>query len=382
MDEQPKLHTDTVEQKRHILRMLEKSLGRELYLEKKLSEFKQNEEDLKLKLHLTEQVAFCMEEAAEVVWGRFLEAENTSEVLMGISKEMVGRLQKNQFNQNGSMKQEDEAKWKLLDCMEQLKGRENAMRKLEMRIGELITENFEVGALREKVKLLEGKLKESDSRIKSANKSNEEKEEQLRQMESIIESMKEDIDILESRAESAEAKITQLTETNMELNEDLSFHRSTNESNAKKLSLVEKQLRELEIQQQHAKASSEASQEQQNMLYSAIWDMEILIEELKSKVFKAEAKTENAEEQCIILSENNIELTKEVTFMRTEIERLEMALEQASDIKVASAKDINVKTNVIMDMVVQLAMERERIQKQVLTLRSVGCLDLDFCGGN
>lgn len=130
MDEQPKLHTDTVEQKRHILRMLEKSLGRELYLEKKLSEFKQNEEDLKLKLHLTEQVAFCMEEAAEVVWGRFLEAENTSEVLMGISKEMVGRLQINQFNKNGSMKQEDEAKWKLLDCMEQLKGRENAMRKL------------------------------------------------------------------------------------------------------------------------------------------------------------------------------------------------------------------------------------------------------------
>lgn len=374
MDEQPKLHTDTVEQKRHILRMLEKSLGRELYLEKKLSEFKQNEEDLKLKLHLTEQVAFCMEEAAEVVWGRFLEAENTSEVLMGISKEMVGRLQINQFNKNGSMKQEDEAKWKLLDCMEQLKGRENAMRKLEMRIGELITDNFEVGALREKVKLLEEKLKESDSRIKSANKSNEEKEEQLRQMESIIESMKEDIDIVESRAESAEAKITQLTETNMELNEDLSFHRSTNESNAKKLSLVEKQLRELEIQQQHAKASSEASQEQQNMLYSAIWDMEILIEELKSKVSKAEVKTENAEEQCIILSENNIELTKEVTFMRTEIERLEMALEQASDIKVASAKDINVKTNVIMDMVVQLAMERERIQKQVLTLRSVGCV--------
>ncbi|XP_058180931.1 WPP domain-interacting tail-anchored protein 2 [Rhododendron vialii] len=364
MDEQPKLHTDTVEQKRHILRMLEKSLGRELYLEKKLSEFKQNEEDLKLKLHLTEQVAFCMEEAAEVVWGRFLEAENTSEVLMGISKEMVGRLQINQFNQNGSMKQEDEAKWKLLDCMEQLKGRENAMRELEMRIGELITDNFEVGALREKVKLLEEKLKESDSRIKSANKSNEEKEEQLRHMESIIES----IDILESRAESAEAKITQLTETNMELNEDLSFHRSTNQSNAKKLSLVEKQLRELEIQQQHTKASSEASQEQQNMLYSAIWDMEILIEELKSKVSKAEVKTENAEEQCIILSENNIELTKEVTFMRTEIERLETALEQASDIKVASAKDINVKTNVIMDMVVQLAMERERIQKQLSSL--------------
>lgn len=366
MDEKPLLHT--VEQKRHILRMLEKSLGRELDLEKKLSEFKQNEEDLKLKLHLTEQVAFCMEEAAEVVWGRFLEAENTSEVLMGISKEMVSRLQIIQFNQNGSMKREDEAKWKLLDCMEQLKGRENAMRKLEMRIGELITNNSEVCALREKVKILEEKLKEADSQIKNANESNEEKEEHLRQVGSIIESMREDIDSLESRAESAEAKITQLMDTNTELNEELSFHRNTNETNAKKLSLVDKQLRELEIQLQHAKATSEASQEQQNMLYSAIWDMETLIEELKSKVSKAEVKIENAEEQCIILSENNMELTKEVSFMRKEIERLETALEQASHTKVASAKDISVKTNVIMDMVVQLAMERERIQKQLSSL--------------
>ena len=369
MDEKPKLQT--VEQKRHILRMLEKSLGRELDLDKKLSGSKQNEEDLKLKLHLTEQVAFCMEEAAEVVWGRFLEAENFTEVLMGTSKELVGRLQLVQFSLNGTMQREDEAKRKLLDCMDELKGKETVFKKTESRIEEIITDNSEVFTLREKVKLLEKQLEESDLKMKS---SNEEKEEQLRDMENIIESMKENVYIAESRAESAEAKITQLTETNVDLNEELSFLKSTNDTNTKKVSLLEKQLRGLEIQQQHAKASSEASQEQQNMLYAAIWDMETLIEDLKSKVSKAEVKTENAAEQCIALSEANLELNKEVTFLRTKIECLETSLEQAGDAKVVSAKDINVKTNVIMDMVMQLAMERERIQKQVLALQSSGCI--------
>ncbi|KAL7001385.1 hypothetical protein U1Q18_002535 [Sarracenia purpurea var. burkii] len=366
MDDKPKLQA--VEQKRHILRMLEKSLGRELDLEKKLSEFKQNEEDLKLKLRLTEQVAFCMEEAAEVVWGRFLEAENAAEVLMGVSKELIGRFQIVQFNLNGSMQREDEAKWKLLDCLEQLKGRETALKKLESNIAELTTDNSEVCTLRENVKLLEEQLKESESQLKNATVSNEEKEEQLRVMDDLIESMKENIYITESRAESTEAKITQLTEANMELNEELSFLKNNNDTNTNKVSLLEKQLRGLEIQLRHAKASSEASQEQQNMLYSAIWDMETLIEELKSKVSKAEVKTENAEEQCIVLSEINLELNKELTFLRTKVEQLETSLEQAGDAKVASAKDIDLKTSVIMDMIVQLAMERERIQKQLSSL--------------
>lgn len=366
MDEKPKMHM--VELKRHILRMLEKSLGRELVLEKKLSEFKQNEEDLKLKLRLTEEVSFCMEEAAEVVWGRFLEAENASEVLMGISKELVGRLQILQFSLNGSMQREDEAKCTLLDCMEQLKRGETALKKFETRNAELITDNSQVCALREKVKSLEEQLKESNSQLKNANDANEVKEEQLREMENIIETLKENVYIAESRVESGEAKITQLTETNMELNEELSFLKNTNDSNTKKMSLVEKQLRELEIQLQHARASSEASQEQQNMLYSAIWDMETLIEELKSKVSKAEIKTENAEEQCIILSETNLELNKEITFLRTKIESLETCLDEANDAKAASAKDVNVKTKLIMDMVMQLAMERERIHKQLSSL--------------
>ncbi|XAR65334.1 hypothetical protein NMG60_11009422 [Bertholletia excelsa] len=366
MDEKPKMQT--VEQKRHILRMLEKSLGRELDLEKKLSESKQNQEDMIRKQRLTEQVAFCMEEAAQVVWGRFLEADNAAEVLMGISKELVGELQTAQFNINASKKREDETKWKLLECMEQLKDREIALEKLENSIAELITDNSEVCTLREKVELLEEQLKESDTQLKNVNCSNEAKEQQLREMENIIGSLRENIYVAESRAESAEVKINQLTETNMDLSEEISFLKNTNDSSTKKVSLLETQLRELESYLQHAKASSEASQEQQNMLYSAIWDMETLIEELKSKVSKAEMKTEDVEDRCVILSDANIELNKEVTFLRTKVEHLETSLEQVNEGKIASTEDVNIQSKLIMDMVMQLAMERKRIQKQLFSL--------------
>ncbi|KAM5562286.1 hypothetical protein ABKV19_017485 [Rosa sericea] len=51
-----------VKHHRHILRMLEKSLAREMDLEKKLTESKQIEEDLKLRLLCSEQEAYCMED--------------------------------------------------------------------------------------------------------------------------------------------------------------------------------------------------------------------------------------------------------------------------------------------------------------------------------
>ena len=61
--------------------MPEKSLARDLDLEKRLTESRKSEEELKHKLHYTEQVAFRMEETAQVVWGRFLEVENSAVVL-------------------------------------------------------------------------------------------------------------------------------------------------------------------------------------------------------------------------------------------------------------------------------------------------------------
>ncbi|CAN4124677.1 unnamed protein product [Withania somnifera] len=362
-----KPHIQTVEQRR-ILRMLEKSLERELDLEKKLTLLKQNEDDLKLKLRLTERVALCMEEGAEVIWGRFLESENAAEVLMGISREMVGRLQTVNFNLNGSLQREKDFTLKIDNCIGQINAKDITIQNLNSCNKQLAAENTEVSSLRDRLKLLEDKLKESESKLLKANKLNEVSEERLKELECIVESQKEDIDIAEHKAQNAEEKVAHLTETNLELHEELDFLKSSNESNSKKVSILEKQVRELELQLQHAKTSSEAGQEQQNMLYAAIWDMETLIDELKQKVSTAESKTENAEEQCLILSEANLELTKEVEFLRSRVEGLETSLNQATVEKLASAKDINIKTSFIMDLVMQLAVERERVQKQIFFL--------------
>ena len=329
-----------------------------------------------------------MEEAAGDIYGRFLDAENLAEVLMGISKELAGWLQIVQFNLNGSIQREAEAKSELLDCVEQLKAKESALKRLEkINPGPYVSQReettsikvnvdeSEVFSLREKIKLLEEQLKESELVLKDAQASNEAHCEHLIEIENRIESLKEDIIKSESKAGSAEGKLTLLTETNLELTEEMGFLK---DSTIEKVSMLEKQLRDLGIQLQHAKASSEASQEQQNMLYSAIWDMETLIEELKSKVSKAETMTENAEEQCIMLSETNFELNKELNFLRDKMDCLEKTLHQVKGAKTTSAEDISIRTRLIMDMVLQLAFERERIQKQVLTFLyiSLGLLGL------
>lgn len=358
----------TVEQQRQILRMLDKSLARELELENKLLESGQNEESLKLKLHHTEQVALRMEEAAEVVWGRFLEAENVAEVLMGISKELLGRLQIVQFNMNGSIQREAELKSKIEGCIEELNAKDIALEKLEISNVEHAAKASEVFTLRKNMKLLEEQLKESEIQLKNAMASNETSQEHLNEMETVIDSLKVSIYEAESRAESAEAKVSELTDANLELTEELNFLKGNNEKSTKKVTSLEKQLRESEIQLQHAKASSEASQEQQNMLYSAIWDMETLIEDLKSKVSKAESRTEGVEEQCIELSESNFELNNELGILRHEIECLETSLNQANIEKEANAKEISHRTKLITDMVAQLATERERIQKQLSSI--------------
>lgn len=358
------------EQQRYILQMLEKSLARELDLEKKLAESRNNEE-LKLKLRYTEQVAFYMEEAAEVVWGRFLEADNATEVLMGISKSIMGRLQVTEFNLNGYMQRENELKLNIQILIEQLKVKDAALEKngrCNANVDET-RENTEVLDLREKVKILEEERKNFEVQINSLSEENEACHEHLIEIENFAESLKESIDIAENRAESAEAKVTQLTETNLELTEELNFLKGSASTAEKKVGSLEKQLRELDIQLQNAKASSEAGQEQQNMLYTAIWDMEILIEELKSKVSKAEGNKDTAEEQCIMLSENNLELHKELDLFKSRMLRMKTSLDHASSTKLSSAKEIDTRTKFIMDLVMQLATERERINKQLDALK-------------
>jgi chromosome segregation ATPase len=221
------------------------------------------------------------------------------------------------------------------------------------------------------VKILEEERKNFEVQINSLSEENEACHEHFIEIENFAESLKESIDIAENRAESAEAKVTQLTETNMELTEELNFLKGSASTAEKKVGSLEKQLRELDIQLQNAKASSEAGQEQQNMLYTAIWDMEILIEELKSKVSKAEGNKDSAEEQCIMLSENNLELHKELDLFKSRMLCMKTSLDHASNTKLSSAKEIDTRTKFIMDLVMQLATERERINKQVFTFNLV-----------
>ncbi|PON76764.1 WPP domain-interacting tail-anchored protein [Trema orientale] len=350
---------------RHILKMLEKSLARELDLEKRLTESRKTEEELKLKLHYTEQVAFHMEETAELVWGRFLEADNSVVVLKGISNELLGRLQLVHFNLNSMIQRESELKSKYQGCVEELKEKDAALENFSSRDAETSAIDAELSTLREKVKFLEEKLKESELQLSNAKATNNSSQAKVRELENLVDSLKESIDVADTRAESAELKVAELTGTNVELTEELNFLKESASNTEKRVGVLEKQLREAEIQLQHARASSEASQEQQNMLYSAIWDMETLIEDLKSKVTKAEHKTDSAEEHCIILSETNSDLTKELSILRDRIEYLEASLDQAKSSKVESSKDINVRTQFIMDLVTQLAKERERIEKQL-----------------
>lgn len=364
-------------QQRHILRMLEKSLARELDLEKKLVESKQTEEELKIKLRYTEQIAFHMEEAAEVVWGRFLEADNSSEVLRGISKELVGQLHLVHFHSNSIIQRDSELKSKLQDSVEELKEKDTALQKLKSRDEENSANNAELNSLRQKVKFLEEKMVESEIQLKNANATNYSSQEKLMEVENLVESLKESVYMADTRAESAELKVAELSGTNVELTEELNFIKGSASNAEKKVGALEKQLREAEIQLQHARLSSEASQEQQNMLYSAIWDMETLIEDLKSKVAKAENKNESAE--YIALFETNVKLNKELSMLRARMEYLETSLDQVNTANFSSADEINTRTKLIMDMVMQLAVERERIQKQVCYYLVNQLISFDIC---
>ncbi|KAH6774634.1 hypothetical protein C2S51_013038 [Perilla frutescens var. frutescens] len=294
-----KIKIQTAEQQRTTLRMLEKSLARELDLEKKLTESRETEEELKLRL---EQEVFCMEQEAEDMWERLFEAENSAEILFGVSKELFGQIQMAQFSINGSIQREGELRSKLEKFSEQHK-----------------------------------ELREKASEA-------------------------------EKRAEIAEAECKKLRESNMELSTDVSRLKSSITDATNQVAQLETQLKDTEIKRLHAVASSEASQEKQSMLDCTIKDMDNLIKDLKSKVLRAESQSDSAEDKCIILSESNAELIEEINFLRRRMERFETSLHQADEAKKETAKDIRVRTKLITDLVLQLALERERLHKQISSL--------------
>ncbi|KAL5582048.1 hypothetical protein UlMin_014490 [Ulmus minor] len=391
-----KIKMQTAEQQRHILRMLEKSLAREIDFEKKLTELRQIEEELRQEKNALEQEVYCMEEETTDVWERWFEADNISAVLMGISKELLGRLQVLQLNLNSSVRRELMLRSKLEGSRKELSAKEDSLDKLESSSAEvndilvtqtnnlkanlreaedkLILANSEAFTLRERVDSLEKQLKESEFQLLNTNTSVDGSPEQhtllfsqVSEMENTITDLKEKVSRAESRADNAVAKCKLLGETNMELNEELGLLKSSAGA-SDKVDALEKQLRESDIQLQHAIASAEASQEKQNLLYLTINDMENVIKDLKLKVSKAERRADSAEDKCIMLSELHAELNEEQSFLRRRLECLEASLHQADETKISTAKSIDIQTKVITNLVMQLAFERERLHKQISSL--------------
>lgn len=384
----------TVEQQRDILQMLEKSLARELDLEKKLSDSKDNEEELKMKLHYAEQEAYCLEESIETIMEKMFEAENAAALLVGISKELAGKVQIVQSHLNDALQRECQMNSELQEGLMKLSSEQSTLEKLKTSQVEIdkhrvlqenslkdnlkdaedryVLANSEASTLRGKVTSLEEKLRESESQLELAKTSVEASQEQqnflhseLDELKNVIQDLRENVLGAESRATSAEAKCELLTKTNTELNQELGSLRN---SGTDKANTLERKLRESDTQLEHAKASVEAIEEQQNMLYAALRDMENLIEDLKGKVSKAESRAESAESKFTLLTETNLELNEEVGFLRGKLVRLETSLHQTDDAKVAAAKDIGIRTKIVTDLVTKLISERERLQLQICTL--------------
>lgn len=286
----------TAEQQRIMLRMLEKSLAREMDLDQKLIVSRETEEDLKLRL---QQEVFFMEQEAEDMWERLFEAENSTEVLFGVTKELFGRIQMAQLSTNRLIQRESELRSKLDDLSEQNK--------------------------------------------ELTRKASED----------------------EKRAEIVEAECKMLRKSNTELNKDAIGLKSSISDATNNVEQLESQLKDSETKRLHAVASAEASQEKLVMLDCTIKDMDDLIRDLKSKVLRAKSQTDSAEDKCIILSESNAELNEEINFLRHRMEHLETSLHQADEAKKETAKDIKLRTKLITDLVLQLALERERLHKQV-----------------
>ncbi|CAN1244402.1 WPP domain-interacting tail-anchored protein 1 [Linum perenne] len=265
---------------------------------------------------------------------------------MGISKELISRLQVVQFNLNCSSQREAYLKSRLRESSDQLEAKETALQKfnssssklndfllaqsdsLKDKLGDaedkLVLATSQVFTLSEKVCLLEKQLKESEfqedhnvlhSEINRLENENEELEEKLSQAE--------------RKVENADKRCKLLTETNMELSEEIDILKHKSEK-----------------------------------------DMENLIEDLKSKVSKAESHADSAEDKCIILSESNAELNEELNFLRGRLGRLETFLNQSEESKLVTAKGISFRSKVMTDLVMQLAIERERLHKQFSSLAS------------
>ncbi|CAN6873773.1 unnamed protein product [Brassica oleracea] len=345
-----KIKMQTADQQRNVLRMLEKSLAKEMELEKKLSESRNAEYQLEIKLYSSEQDVLYMEEVIEDAYSRWLEAENSSEVFKGMLKEMSGKLQILKFNLSGSFKRETNLKSELVD-------KESALHKLDSsngRLGDFLMAQTE--GLKESLREAEEKLILLSTENSTLSEKVSSLEEQLNDATDLNEDLKEKL----ARAEEAESECRKLED-------ELGSFRAKGYT-PEKLESLEKHLRDLDHQLELAVAAVEASKEKQSLLYSTVSDMEDVIEDLKSKVSKAENRADYTEEKLITVSESNADLNEELKFCRGRLKEAERYLQQAEERKLQTAKDIAQHNKIMKKLVLQLASERERLHKQINNL--------------
>jgi len=373
--------TMQAEDQRNVLQMLQQSIASELDLQQKLFGSQSSVEDLKMKLHYAQQESYFLEESIGDLYERMFTAENASQLFLGASKELIGTIDTIQFSLTASIHREGELKSKLEESLMKLNvnqstreivpgdsdnnGSQEAVQMQVLSPPEFLT-------LRNKVQQLEEWLRDSGSHPQWSLLSRGETEEVQNTMQieidpfgNIISDLKIAITNAESRTQNAEARCTQLTQTNVQLSGQLDSLKSQGSDRA---GLLETKLKESDTQLEHARASVDAIVEQQGMLRSSMSDMEHLIEDLKEKYLKAETRAENAESKCSLLTDTNLELSEELSFLRGRVESLENSLHQANQLKMCTAKEIGSQIKTIADLVAKLTIQRERLHGQIVTL--------------
>ncbi|XBI17050.1 WPP domain-interacting tail-anchored protein 1 [Aegilops tauschii subsp. strangulata] len=334
-----------------------------------------------MKLHHVEHGSYFLEESVEAISERMFAAENASELFLVTSKELVNRINTMQYQLSASGCRESDLKAKLEQSLVHLNALNGSLEMMQyggeknasqdcMQSQRLSTPEF--FALQHKVQKLEEWLRESCSQLQFITVSTEgnEKEQNMSPSEistfsNIINDIKDAVSKAESRTQKAEARCAELTRTNVQLNGELN-HMKTRGSD--KAGLLEMDLMETEAQLEHTMASVEAISEHQSMLKSSISDMQHVIEDLKDKYLKAETRAESAESKCTLLRDTSFKLSEEISFLRGRVGGLENSLCQANQLKLSTAKDIGIKTKTITDLVAKLALERERLHLQIVTL--------------
>ncbi|XP_047053664.1 WPP domain-interacting tail-anchored protein 1-like [Lolium rigidum] len=361
--------TMQAEDQRNVLHMLEQSIARELEFEKELCDSGVFVEELKMKLHRAEQESYFLEESVEAISERTFAAENASELFLGISKELTDRISTMQSELSASGRREDDLKSKLEQSLVQLNALEGS--------SEMAQDISETNASKEAMQsqrsstpelfTLQHKLQKLEEWLSGG--ANEKMQNmsvsEISTFENIINDIKDNISKAESRAQNAEARCVELTQANVQLNGELNSLKSQGSNRA---DLLEQKLMESDAQLEHARASLEAISEHQGMLRSSISDMEHMIQDLKEKYSKAETRAESAESKCTLLTDTNLELSEELSFLRGRVESLENSLRHANRQKLSTAKDIGIKTKTISDLVAKLALERERLHLQIVAL--------------